>query len=294
MTISIKDYRVPPDHRVELDKWPTRVAPVYRSKDDYRAILEDHVETLSESQRCLAASETYAVLLVLQGMDAAGKDGTIAHVLSGVNPAHCQVANFRQPSSEERLHDFLWRTSKQLPERGRVGIFNRSYYEDVLVVRVHPDLLAATGIDPKKAEHDDFWQARYRSIVDHEAHLHRSETRIVKVFLHLSWEEQRERFLARIEEPEKNWKFSEADATERQYWPRYMKAYGACLSATSTDHAPWYVVPADDKENARLIVSQILVQTFGDLKLEYPSTSAARRKELKAIESTLKAEDGPG
>ena len=289
MPIPIHDFRVRPGAPVDLDTWPTLTSPVYQSKDDYRTLLATHVKCLDESQSRLAASESHAVLLVLQGMDAAGKDGTISHILSGVNPQHCQVSAFKQPSSEELLHDFLWRTSKQLPERGRLGIFNRSYYEDVLVVRVHPDLLANSSIAPATAD-QRFWHDRYRSIVDHEAHLHRNRTRIVKLFLHLSREEQRKRFLARIDEPEKNWKFSHSDATERRFWADYMKAYGECLAATSTDHAPWYVVPADDKENARLIASEILVQTFESLKLHYPETSEARRKELKAIGETLRGE----
>ena len=208
------------------------------------------------------ASNRHAVLLIFQAMDAAGKDGAIRHVMSGVNPQGCQVFSFKHPSATELEHDFLWRTTRDLPERGRIGIFNRSYYEEVLIVRVHPEILRSEGLPD--APHDDktVWHDRYRSIVDLEKHLHGNGTRIVKFFLHLSKEEQRKRFLARIDEPDKNWKFSLADIEERKFWKHYMKAYEECLSATSTSDSPWYVVPADDKENARLIVSQIVLDTF--------------------------------
>jgi len=220
-------------------------------------------------------------------MDAAGKDGAIRHVMSGVNPQGCQVFSFKHPSAEELEHDFLWRTTRDLPERARIGIFNRSYYEEVLIVRVHPDILRSEGLPDALLEEKKVWQRRYRSIVDLERHLHESGTRIVKFFLHLSSEEQRKRFLARIDEPEKNWKFSINDIEERKFWGHYMDVYGACLGATSTDHAPWYVVPADDKENARLIVSQIVLDTFEDLKMSYPKVSAERKRELLAIRKQL-------
>ena len=220
-------------------------------------------------------------------MDAAGKDGAIRHVMSGVNPQGCQVFSFKHPSAAELEHDFLWRTTRDLPERGRIGIFNRSYYEEVLIVRVHPEILQSEGLPD--ATHDDktLWHHRYRSIKDLEKHLHSNGTRIVKFFLHLSEEEQRKRFLARIDEPEKNWKFSLADITERRFWKQYMEAYEDCLSATSTTDSPWFVVPADDKENARLIVSQIVLDTFEGLKMAYPKTSAERRQELLAIRQQL-------
>ena len=220
-------------------------------------------------------------------MDAAGKDGAIKHVMSGVNPQGCQVFSFKHPSPAELQHDFLWRTTRELPERGRIGIFNRSYYEEVLIVRVHREILRSEGIP--SAPHDDkaVWHDRYRSIVDLEKHLHGNGTRIIKFFLHLSKEEQRKRFLARIDEPEKNWKFSAADIVERKFWKQYMSAYERCLSATSTRDAPWYVVPADDKENARLIVSRIVLDTFEALKMTYPKTSAKRRRELQLIRRQL-------
>jgi PPK2 family polyphosphate:nucleotide phosphotransferase len=220
-------------------------------------------------------------------MDAAGKDGAIRHVMSGVNPQGCQVFGFKSPSATELEHDFLWRTTRDLPERGRIGIFNRSYYEEVLVVRVHRDILRGEGF-PDAPDHDKkLWHDRYRSIVDLERHLYVNGTRIIKFFLHLSKKEQRKRFLARIDEPEKNWKFSLADIKERGYWKHYMRAYEKCLSATSTREAPWYVVPADDKENARLIVSRVVLDTFEALKMTYPKASAKRRRELLSIRKLL-------
>jgi PPK2 family polyphosphate:nucleotide phosphotransferase len=220
-------------------------------------------------------------------MDAAGKDGAIRHVMSGVNPQGCEVFSFKQPSTEELEHDFLWRTTRRLPERGRIGIFNRSYYEEVLVVRVHPKLLRSQGLSDELLDEKTIWRERYRSIVDLEEHLHRNGTRIIKFFLHLSKAEQRKRFLKRIDEPDKNWKFSLSDTHERKYWKHYLKAYEACLSATSTHHAPWHVVPADDKENARLIVSQIVLDALKALKMTYPKTTAKRRRELKSIRKRL-------
>jgi PPK2 family polyphosphate:nucleotide phosphotransferase len=249
----------------------------------YQKLLEEHVEELSSLQHLHYASNRYALLLIFQGMDAAGKDGAIRHVMSGVNPQGCEVFSFKQPSAEELEHDFLWRTTCRLPERGRIGIFNRSYYEEVLVVRVHPEILRSQGLPEELRDEKTIWKERYRSIVDLEEHLHRNGTRIIKFFLHLSKDEQRKRFLERIDEPDKNWKFSLADIHERKYWKHYMKAYEACLSATSTHHAPWYVVPADDKENARLIVSQIVLDALNELKMAYPKTTAKRRRELKSI-----------
>jgi PPK2 family polyphosphate:nucleotide phosphotransferase len=286
MSIHARDYRVREGARVDLKKWPTRATRVYKDQDDYQSILKDHVARLSEQQERLYASGSYAVLLIFQAMDAAGKDGVISHVMSGVNPQGCQVYSFKHPSATELKHDFLWRTTRDLPERGKIGIFNRSYYEEVLIARVHPEILQAESI-PGLRDDKDLWTQRYRSIVDLERHLDRNGTRIVKFFLHLSKEEQRKRFLARIDAPDKNWKFSEADIQERGYWKDYMKAYEKCLGATSTKHAPWYVVPADDKPNARLIVSRIVLDTLEDLKLEYPQTSVGRRQELLKLRKSL-------
>ncbi len=287
MKIVSKDFCVREGHAVDLKKWPTKVDPVYKSKEQYKSLLEEHVAQLSSQQRLLYASNRHAVLLIFQAMDAAGKDGAIQHVMSGVNPQGCQVFSYKHPSATELEHDFLWRTTRDLPERGRIGIFNRSYYEEVLIVRVHPEILRSEAI-PETPHHDKkLWHDRYRSIVDLEKHLHSNGTRIIKFFLHLSKEEQRKRFLARIDEPDKNWKFSLADIQERKFWKLYMKAYEECLSATSTDHAPWYVVPADDKENARLIVSRIVLDALEGLKMAYPKTTAKRRRELLSIRKEL-------
>ncbi len=287
MPIDSSDFRVKEGDVVNLRKWPTRVKPVYDSKENYRKLLEDHVSRLSALQELHYASDRYAVLLIFQAMDAAGKDGAIRHVMSGVNPQGCQVFSFKHPSPAELQHDFLWRTTRDLPERGRIGIFNRSYYEEVLIVRVHPEILRGEGLPDAPRGDKTVWRDRYRSIVDLERHLHVNGTRIVKFFLHLSEEEQRKRFLERIDEPEKNWKLSLADIEERKFWKRYMNAYEECLGATSTRHAPWYVVPADDKENARLIISQIVLDMFEGLKMSYPKTSAGREQELQSIRKRL-------
>jgi PPK2 family polyphosphate:nucleotide phosphotransferase len=287
MKIDSKDFRVRPGEKVKLRDWPTVVKPFCKSKERYQELLGEHVAELSSLQQLHYASNRYALLLIFQGMDAAGKDGAIRHVMSGVNPQGCQVFGFKQPCAEELEHDFLWRTTCRLPERGQIGIFNRSYYEEVLVVRVHPEILRSQGLSGELRNRENLWEDRYRSIVDLESHLYRNRTRIVKVFLHLSKEEQRRRFLERIDHPDKNWKFSLADIHERKYWTHYMEAYEACLRATSTHHAPWYVVPADDKENARLIVSQIVLDALNELKMAYPKTTARRRRELESIRKLL-------
>lgn len=287
MKIHSKDFRVREGDEVNLKKWPTTVKPVYKSSEQYQKLLAEHVEKLSAQQQLHYASNRFALLLIFQAMDAAGKDGAIQHVMSGVNPQGCQVFSFKHPSAEELEHDFLWRTTRDLPERGRIGIFNRSYYEEVLIVRVHPEILRSEGLPDSLLAEQAVWHNRYRSIVDLERHLHANGTRIIKFFLHLSKEEQRKRFLERIDAPEKNWKFNSADVAERKFWNHYMEAYEQCLSATSTNDAPWYVVPADDKENARLIVSQIVLDTFEGLEMTYPKSSAKRRRELQAIRKQL-------
>jgi PPK2 family polyphosphate:nucleotide phosphotransferase len=287
MKIDTKDFLIRPGDKVKLKDWPTKVKPCCNSKEEYKEVLEKHVRELSSLQQLLYGSNQYALLLIFQGMDAAGKDGAIKHVMSGVNPQGCEVASFKQPSADELEHDFLWRAEQKLPGRGRIGIFNRSYYEEVLVVRVHPEDLANEGLAEELRDDKKIWQQRYRSIVDMERHLDCNGTRIVKIFLHLSKEEQRKRFLSRIDEPEKNWKFSMADIHERKYWKSYVDAFESCLQATSTRHAPWYAVPADDKENARLIVSQIVVEALRELKMAYPKTTAKRREELLAIRKAL-------
>lgn len=286
--ILCSDYRVKPGDTVQLQTWPTAVKRLYGSKSDYEALLQTHVEELQRLQSLLYACNQYAILIIFQGMDTAGKDGAIKHVMSGVNPQGCQVFSFKHPSAEELEHDFLWRTTRCLPERGLIGIFNRSYYEEVLIVRVHREILAAEHLpdEPGNAG-TDIWTQRFRSIADLEAHLHRNGTRIVKFFLHIGPEEQRRRLLERIDNPHKNWKLSLADVEERRHWNEYLKAYEKCLAATSTAHAPWYVVPADDKKNARLIVSSVLHETLRGLKMSYPKLSAPQRRELKKARKLL-------
>jgi PPK2 family polyphosphate:nucleotide phosphotransferase len=286
MTIDTPAFRIDEGAVVDLQERPTRVTPFYDSKSHYEATLAAHIDKLKARQNLLYAHDRYALLLIFQAMDAAGKDSMIKHVMSGINPQGCQVFSFKQPSAEELDHDFLWRTSKCLPERGRIGLFNRSYYEDVLVVRVHPELLHKSGLPPEMADDADIWQHRFDSIKAHERHLHRNGTRIVKFFLHVSKEEQRQRFLARLDDPQKNWKFTRADVEERDHWDHYMQAYSACLNATSTHHAPWYVVPADDKQNARLIVSQVIADTLDALKMCYPEPTLGA-KELAQIRKKL-------
>ena len=287
MKIHAKEFRVQSGKEVHLKDWPTLVKPLFKSKEAYRERLAEHIEELSSLQQLHYASNRHALLLIFQGMDAAGKDGAIRHVMSGVNPEGCEVYSFKQPSAEELEHDFLWRTTCRLPERGRIGIFNRSYYEDVLVLRVHPEILRSQGFTQETYEEKNFWPERYRSIVDLERHLYHNASRTVKIFLHLSKDEQRKRFLERIDAPDKNWKLSTADIHERKYWDDYRKAYEACLNATNTDHAPWYIVPADDKDNARLIVSRIVLDALHELKMAYPKTSPKRRLELESIRKQL-------
>ena len=287
MKIESQKFRVREGEKVRLKKWPTRIRPFYKSKEHYQNILAEHTRELSRQQSLLNAQNRYALLVIFQAMDAAGKDGAIKHVMSGVNPQGCEVFSFKQPSAGDLEHDFLWRTTCRLPERGRIGIFNRSHYEEVLVVRVHPEILRAQRIPEELLDGKTIWEKRYRSILDLEKHLHRNGTRVVKFFLHLSRDEQRRRFLERIDDPEKNWKFSQADIVERKFWKDYMKAYEDCLSATSTNHAPWHVVPADDKENARLIISQVILDTLKSLKMNYPKTGRAHRKELQSIRKLL-------
>jgi PPK2 family polyphosphate:nucleotide phosphotransferase len=287
MRIKSADYRVGAGAKVDLKKWPTAVRPAYQTDRQYHEMLSEQVEELSAQQELLYASNSYALLMIFQAMDAAGKDGAIAHVMSGINPQGCRVYSFKHPSAEELKHDFLWRTTRSLPERGQIGIFNRSYYEEVLIVRVHPEILRAEGLPIEHTDEKRIWRDRYRSIVDLERHLMCNGTRVIKFFLHLSKEEQRRRFLKRINTPAKNWKFSSADIAERQYWKQYMKAYEKCLGATSTQYAPWYVVPADDKLNTRLIVSRIVLDTLEALRLSPPKTSPGRSRELRSLRKQL-------
>jgi PPK2 family polyphosphate:nucleotide phosphotransferase len=285
--IKMTDYQIRPGEDFTLGDRPTKVKRFFKSKKKYHKLLKEQVDELKEQQRMHYASDRQAVLIIFQAMDAAGKDGAIRHVMSGVNPQGCQVFSFKQPSAEELDHDFLWRTTRRLPERGRIGIFNRSYYEEVLIVRVHPELLQNQKLPAGTIASQAIWEERYRSIIDMEAHLQRNGMRIIKFFLHLSKDEQRERFIARIDDPDKNWKFSLADVSERKRWDDYMEAYEACLKATSTADAPWHVVPADSKKNARLIISHIILETMKDLGLSYPEVSKARVKALQEIRECL-------
>ena len=291
MKLKTEDFLVHDGAKVDLKKSPTLVKPFYKDKEDYEDALKAGVKELSDLQELLYASNKYAVLLIFQAMDAAGKDGVIRHVLSGINPQGCQVFSFKHPVAAELEHDFLWRTTCVLPERGQIGVFNRSYYEEVLIVRVHPEILQGQGLPDSVLDEETVWKERYRSITDLENHLHRNGTKIVKFFLHLSKDEQKKRFLERIDKPNKNWKFSLADLEERKYWKEYMHAYESCLGATSTKHAPWYIVPADDKKNARLIISNILLDTFKALDMHYPEADDKRKDELKGIRQKLVEEE---
>jgi PPK2 family polyphosphate:nucleotide phosphotransferase len=285
-TIDVDEFRIRPDQKVDLKTWPTLIDPLYKSKEDYQQRLADDIARMSEQQQMLYGSNRHALLLIFQAMDAAGKDGVIRHVMSGINPQGCQVTSFKHPDGVELQHDFLWRATQALPEHGRIGVFNRSHYEDVLIVRVHPELLASESFDPAEAD-DDFWRERYHSIRAFERHLSKNNIHVAKFFLHLSKEEQRKRFLARIDEPEKNWKFSQADMTERGFWKDYRRAYEKALGETSTRAAPWFIVPADDKANARLIISQVILDRMEKLKLSYPKVSAERKVELQNIRTQL-------
>lgn len=258
-------------------------------KERARQTLDQNLADLTEAQELLYADDRYAVLIVLQAMDAAGKDGTIKHVMSGVNPQGCQVFSFKKPSAEDLDHTFLWRYMKCLPERGRIGIFNRSYYEDVLVVKVHPELLAAQNLPAKKFG-AKFWDQRYKDINAFERHLVRNGTVVLKFFLNVSKEEQKKRFLERLDRPDKHWKFSAADLAERAHWGRYMRAYSDCLSATSTKWAPWYVVPADHKWITRAIVADVVTTTIRSLDLKYPEITDEKREQLAEARRQLMAE----
>jgi PPK2 family polyphosphate:nucleotide phosphotransferase len=285
--IKPKEFRVRTGQKVSLKDWPTDGEPCYSSKSDYHKILSGQTEALSDLQSLLYADNRYSLLLIFQGMDASGKDGSIKAVMSGVNPQGCEVFSFKTPSSEELAHDFLWRETVRLPRSGRIGIHNRSYYEEVLVARVHPKVLHGEGLPDEVLSRATLWADRYRSIRELEAHLSRNGTRIIKFFLHMSHEEQRKRFLERIDDPQKHWKFVATDLEDRKYWKQYMSAYESCIHATSSDHAPWYIVPADDKKSARLIISEIIVDTMRGMKLSYPETTDAHRKELQAMRKQL-------
>jgi len=284
-----KKFRVEPGSSVDLKVWPTRVDPVYANKREYQQMLAAQTEQMADLQAQLYATHTHAILVMFQGMDAAGKDSCIKHVMSGINPQGCKVHSFSHPSPAELKHDFLWRTTRDLPERGMIGIYNRSHYEEVLIVRVHRNILEAENL-PDDGHDEKLWAERYRSIGGLERHLATNGTRIVKIFLHLSKDEQKRRLLERIDVPEKNWKIAPSDIIERKFWKDYRVAYEQAIAATSTREAPWHIVPADDKANARLFVSHIIMQTLESLNLHYPATTADRRAELLAMRQQLEAD----
>lgn len=289
MKIHCQPFRVPEGHKVDLKKWPTHVKPFYDSKHDYKELLEEHQKELRKRQNLLYAHNRFSVLLIFQAMDAAGKDGAIEHVMSGVNPQGCQVFSFKHPGPEELQHDFLWRSWRCLPERGRIGIFNRSHYEEVLAVRVHPDLLRRQKLPPSVTK-KNIWKHRFQDIRAFERHLTRNGTLVLKFHLRISKREQRKRFLARLEMPSKRWKFSASDIAERAYWDDYMAAFEEMIRETSTDYAPWYVIPADHKHVAWVIVSAAIVEAIEALKPEFPKIAGQALKDLKKAERTLRAE----
>ncbi len=284
-----RQFRVEPGVAVDLKARPTLVEPIYANKREYQQLLASHVERMSKLQSLLYASHKHAVLVMFQGMDAAGKDSCIKHIMSGVNPQGCEVVSFSHPSASELKHDFLWRTTRDLPERGKIGIHNRSHYEEVLIVRVHPEILAAQSL-PDDGKDEKIWAERYRSIASLERHLHGNGTRIVKIFLHVSKDEQKKRLLERIDIPEKNWKIAPSDIQERKYWKQYQKAYEEAISATSTRDVPWHIVPADDKKSARLFVSHIILETLEALGMKYLETTPQRRAELITMRRELEAD----
>ncbi len=287
LKIEVKDFRVKEGAAVKLKEFRTECPRYYESKEHYEEILQEHVKCLNHYQSLLYAHNRYALLLIFQGMDTSGKDGAIKHVLSGTNPAGCQVFSFKQPSTEELEHDFLWRATRALPERGRIGIFNRSYYEEVLILRVHPELLDSENLPDELIDTKKIWKRRFNSIRRYEEHLITNGTRPLKFFLHISKKEQAERLLARIDDPDKNWKVNMSDLHERKYWKEYQHAYEEALSETSTEDAPWYVIPGDDKRNARIIISHILLEHMRGLKMTFPPVTAKHRKELQQMRKLL-------
>jgi PPK2 family polyphosphate:nucleotide phosphotransferase len=287
MTIDCAQFRVQEGAKVNLASLPTLVKPFYTSGKHHRRLIAEKIAELTALQSLLYANNSHSLLLIFQAMDAAGKDSAIKHVMSGVNPQGCQVFSFKHPSRTELAHDFLWRTTQCLPERGHIGIFNRSYYEEVLIVRVKPAILRSQALPVELVQASDFWPQRFSSIRALESHLQHNGTQIVKFFLHISKEEQRRRLLKRIDDPDKNWKFSAADAVQRESWAQYQQAYAECLGTTSTEAAPWYAVPADDKANAQLIISEVILDTLRRLRMSYPRPTPARLRELQAIRKQL-------
>ncbi|NCD72006.1 polyphosphate kinase 2 family protein [Mucilaginibacter agri] len=288
----IEQFKITGDKQISLDDYDTNYTADYK-KDDAEETLTALIKETSALQTRLYAANRYSVLIIFQAMDAAGKDGAIAHTMSGLNPQGCQVFSFKQPNTEELDHDFLWRHYKALPERGRIGIHNRSHYENVLITKVHPEIILGEripGIESVEDITDDFWKGRYKSIKDFEKHLSRNGTKIIKFFLHLSKDEQKERFLKRLDTPAKNWKFSSADVKERSYWKDYQKAYEDAINITATDEAPWYIIPADKKWFTRIAISTIILETMKQLDLKDPVLSDDETKKFAEIRTMLEAE----
>lgn len=290
---SIQSFRYNGDKTFKLKKNETKIEDVYADKADYEAQLDQFRQQMDELQSLMYAHNRYGLLVIFQAMDAAGKDSTIKHVLSGVNPIGVKIQSFKRPSDTEIDHDFLWRHLLTLPERGNITIFNRSYYEEVLVVKVHPEILTEVQRLPNELTHDldKVWKQRYNDIVNFEKYLYHNGIRVVKFFLNVSKKEQGKQLIERIQDPAKNWKFEEGDIKERGYWNQYMKAYEEAINATATEKAPWYVIPADDKKNMRLIVGQILIEELKQLKMSYPETSKERHAALQKLIETIQEQD---
>ncbi len=290
--IDLSSYHFDGSRPFVIARQPNEVGKFYKDKGDYKDLLEEFRDEIDDLQRMMYAHDRYSLLLIFQAMDAAGKDGTIRHIISGVNAHGVAVHSFKRPSEEELDHDFLWRTTKRLPTRGRIGIFNRSYYEEVLVVKVHPGILTESQRIPAEMTNnlDLVWKNRYRAIRDFEKHLYENGTHVIKFFLNLSKDEQRKRFIARIDEPDKNWKFNEGDVKERAYWDDYQKAYEQAINETAAKHAPWYVIPADDKKNMRLIVAQAVLEHLRALDMQFPQVDDKRREELAQFKEMLENE----
>ncbi len=285
-TISPQDFRIDGSERVSLSDRPNSMEALYDGKSDYKKQMRASRESLNDLQEMMYAHDRYSLLCIFQAMDAAGKDGTIRNVMSGINPHGVSVHAFKRPSEEEIDHEFLWRSQDHLPRRGHISIFNRSYYEEVLVVKVHPEIVTRYQRLPEE-NLEEIWKGRYASIRDHEAHLARNGTRVLKFFLNLSKDEQRDRFVARIDEQEKNWKFNEGDVRERGFWDDYQKAYEEAINETATSDAPWFVIPADNKKNMRIIVSGIIKQELESMEMSYPEVSDEKRLELQGFRDSL-------
>ena len=292
VSIDTDDYTVLGKSKLKLGDHKTKIKDVYKNKSEYKELLAEFHEEIDDLQRMMYAHDRYSMLLIFQALDAAGKDGTIRAIMSGVNVHGVSVHAFKQPNTLELDHDFLWRTTIRLPQRGQIGIFNRSYYEEVLVAKVHPEIVREKQQLPEEYSDnlEKLWQHRYESIRDFEKHLWRCGTRVLKFFLHLGRDEQRERFLDRIDNAEKNWKFSEGDVAERQFWDDYQQAYEDAINATATEHAPWFVIPADDKKSMRLIVAQIVLDQLKSLDMKYPEVSDQRREEMQRYRERLSAD----